>query len=303
VSVYSSTTGYPAVTSPVIPGFTAQPGSVPATNPVASTTIEPTDTTVTVVYSPTSNPPPPPSQQTVQVVYVDDETGGLTIQPAAGTRVSINGLAGDPVGFTQSEAEAGVPGNYVFDSIDNINLFDDDPTTTQTITVHVSHHHTVSTIIVTRTVQYTGAGSANPEPVSQQVVWYQDTDDVTGQVFYWSAEGHAEVPSPNVDGHGVDRERVEGTSAVAITTIPPQDTTETVVYTPLANPTPTPTSTPTPTPTSTPTPTPTPQSSSPGPESLPVTGADGVGLALAGALAGIAGGLVLCLTARRRRHQ
>jgi hypothetical protein len=240
VRVFSSDSGYPEVVSPVVAGFTASPLAVAATLPVVSTLVAPSDSLVTVVYV-------PGSAQVVSVRWVDDDAAGVEVAPAAGARTVLTGARLTPVGFSQADAEAGAPAGYVFVSLENVDLFDDDDSRTQVITVHLAHHHTLSTLVVVRTVEYVGAGGDTPGPVGQEVLWHVDVDDVTGVALYWSDEGYPEVVSPDVEGHVVDRELVGATRAVRATTEPPRDTVELVEYAPVAQPAP-PTPTPTPTP-------------------------------------------------------
>jgi len=71
----------------------------------------------------------------VTVQYVDDATGTeITGAPAA---TSLKGKAGDPVGFTEAMARAGVPEGYDFVSLDNVDTFSADPQANQVIKVHV----------------------------------------------------------------------------------------------------------------------------------------------------------------------
>ncbi|MDR2566119.1 MAG: PKD domain-containing protein [Bifidobacteriaceae bacterium] len=283
--VYSTPGGYSEVASPVVPGFTADPLVVEATAPVASTSVRPVDTVVTVVYL-------AGSEQLVSVVYVDDDLGGAPVVPVAGSRTALIGARLSPVGFTEADALAGVPAGYVFASLDNVATFDDDENQAQTITVHLTHHHTLSTLVVTRVVQYTGAGDSTPEPVEQEVLWYADTDDVTGVTVYWSSEGYPEVATPDVDGHTPDRDLVEGTGPVGQTTLPPTDTVELVEYEPAQEPEPTPTPTPTPS-----------GSAPPAPPALPITGPGGAAgvAALAALLLGLGAALVRARQTKRHR--
>jgi PKD repeat protein len=266
VTTYSTPGGYPEVVSPVVPGFHAEPRAVPATAPVASTLARPADSVVSVVYL-------AGSEQSVSVVYVDDDLGGGQVAPVPGTRTLLVGARLSPVGFTEAEARAGVPEGYMFSAMEGVAAFDDDDSQAQTITVHLAHHHTVSTLVVTRTVEYTGAGNGTPQPVVQEVLWFVDADDVTGVTVYWSSEGYPAVATPQVEGHTPDRDVVAGTGPVGSTTVLPVDVVEVVEYEPAQEPepTPTPTATPSPTPTpSTPGSTPSPTSSpTPMPSSTP----------------------------------
>jgi PKD repeat protein len=283
VSLYSASAGFPGVPSPAVPGFAAAPQVVPATGPVAPTATRPGDSTVTVAY--VAIP-----EQLVSVVYVDDDAGASLVTPVAGAPTALVGRQLTLVGFTEADAQAGMPEGYVLVSVDNVETYDADDSQAQTITVHLAHHHTLSTVTVIRTIQYGGAGEGTPEPVVQEVLWYADTDDVTGVTLYWSAEGYPQVESPAVDGHVADRPLVAATDPAAATGVPPVDFVELVAYQPLAGPPPA-TATPA---ASTPRATATPSSA------LPLTGASGALATLVVALIVIAGGLAIHLAARRR---
>ncbi|MDR2566847.1 MAG: PKD domain-containing protein, partial [Bifidobacteriaceae bacterium] len=162
--------------------------------------------------------------QTVSVVYVDDDAAGAPVVPVAGTRTVLVGNRLTPVGFTEAEARAGVPSGYVFASLDNVATFDDDDQVEQVITVHLAHHHTQSSLVVTRTVEYSGAGALTPAPVVQDLSWLVDADDVTGEVVYSAAAGYPEVVSPVVPGFYADPRTVPATSPVAATPVRPVDT-------------------------------------------------------------------------------
>ncbi|MDR0625945.1 MAG: PKD domain-containing protein [Bifidobacteriaceae bacterium] len=229
-------------------------------------------------------------QQAVLVVYVDNDAALAEVAPAPGAAVTLVGDRLTPVGFTEAEARAGVPDGYEFASLDNVALFDDDDTAAQTITVHLTHHHTVSELIVSRVIEYVGAGSATPETIVQEVVWIVDTDDVTGETVYRSTEGYPDVISPEVDGHVVSQPLVEGTPAVDATAVPPSDSRVTVMYRPVADRAPS--LFPGPSPSLSPS-----ASPSPGSSTLPLTGPVGLTAIM---LAGLACGLV-GLALRRAR--
>ncbi|MDR2453056.1 MAG: VWA domain-containing protein, partial [Bifidobacteriaceae bacterium] len=186
--------------------------------------------------------------QLVLVVYTDDDAAGAAVQPLAGARTVLVGDSLAAVGFTEAEARAGIPAGYEFASLDNVAAFDDDAATTQLITVHLNHRHTVTPLPVSRTITYTGAGEATPDEVVHEVVWYADTDEATGETLYWSTEGYPEVASPDVDGHTVSHPVVGSTAPVGASRLRPEDTEVVVHYTPQDSSTPALTTTATPVP-------------------------------------------------------
>ena len=96
--------------------------------------------------------------QKVNVTWVDDDAGGAPITPKPGTETVLTGASGDPVGFTESQARAGLPDGYEVKSIDNVANFDNDPNVDQSIVVHAVHKKSTSQLTVNRTIVYQGAG-------------------------------------------------------------------------------------------------------------------------------------------------
>ncbi len=139
-------------------------------------------------------PPPPQGQGQVLVSYVDDDASGAVVA----TGQTLTGLVGDPVGFTQQMAAAGVPAGYDLGSIDDVPAF---AAASQTIRVHLTHHHTVTTEQTTRTIRYSGAGDLTPAELVQTIVWTIDTDQVTGEATTTSEGGYPAVTSPLVAGY------------------------------------------------------------------------------------------------------
>ncbi|MDR0849805.1 MAG: hypothetical protein LBN10_12360 [Propionibacteriaceae bacterium] len=171
-----------------------------------------------------------PPNQTVHVVYTDDDVHGVPVSPTPGTVTTYTGAAGSSVGFTEEMARAGVPVGFDFASLDNVTEYDDDLAVDQTITVHLSHHHSVDSVETTRTITYTGAGDLTPEDVVQPLEWTKDTDKVTGAVTYTPTGSYPAVTSPIIHGYTVDLDVVEEISPDESTDAP-SDTTVTVTYT------------------------------------------------------------------------
>ena len=161
---------YPAVTSPVIAGYTpdqSRVGTVAVPVNAVSQDLE-----VTVVYTPTI--------QRVVVTVVDDDMA------------------------------------------------------VQTIIVHLVHQMSVTQMITTRTITYSGAGELTPATVVQSVQWTVTTDLVTKEIVYTTDEaGYPIVVSPLIDGYTARPGTVPDLSVPESTTDKPQSTTVAVVYSPV----------------------------------------------------------------------
>jgi LPXTG-motif cell wall-anchored protein len=227
VTTYSTTEGYEAFTPPGIPGYTASPAAVPATDPIESISTKPTDSKVVIEYSALPH-------QYVTVVYVDDDAGQV-VPAKAGAKTVLEGLPGADVGFTKEAAEADAPAGYLVATLDNVATFDDDSEATQTITVHLRHQHEFSSIIITRTITYDGAGDATPEALVQEAIWQSDHDAATGQTVYSSAAGYAAVTPVAIPGYSVSPERIDATDPAGPTATKPSDSSVAVIYTKLAD--------------------------------------------------------------------
>ena len=221
---YSTTaTGYPALTSPALNGYTPDAASVAALAVPATTGVEPQSTTVTVTYA--------PNAQTVRVVFVDDESGA-TVTPVAGFTATLTGPGGTAVGFDQAQAAPGIPGAYVFVSLDNVATYDLDDAADQVITVHLAHQILGSTLVTSRLIRYTGAGDANPPDKIQVIAWGVTTDAVTGDTTYVAESNTRPAAiSPVITGFTVDLAEVPAQAVTSPTTIKPQSETVIVTYT------------------------------------------------------------------------
>ncbi|MCL2784095.1 MAG: Ig-like domain-containing protein [Propionibacteriaceae bacterium] len=65
----------------------------------------------------------PHEYSSVNVRYVDDDNNGAVLTPKAGTQTHFEGVAGDPVGFTEADARAGVPDGYEYVSMTGATTF------------------------------------------------------------------------------------------------------------------------------------------------------------------------------------
>lgn len=166
---------------------------------------------------------------TVTIKWVDDDNGGAAVTPKAGAWTTRTGHLGTNIGFTDELARAGVPNGYVLSSIDNAATFDG--TATQTITVHLAHSRTTTSMATTRTISYTGA-EANPADVVQTIDWEVSTDNLTGAVTYSNTTGYPEVASPTIAGYVAQPASVPAVAAVTGTTTVPTNETAAVVYAP-----------------------------------------------------------------------
>ncbi|MCL2653022.1 MAG: VWA domain-containing protein, partial [Propionibacteriaceae bacterium] len=125
----TSDTGYPAVTSPTITGYSVDRATVAAEPaPVAPSTCPPANSSTTVTYTviPTG----------ITIVFHDDDSN-TTVAPSSGFVSSYTGNPGDTFSFTATDAAAGFDGSkYVFVSLNPVTSFTFDP---QTVTVHLKH--------------------------------------------------------------------------------------------------------------------------------------------------------------------
>ncbi|MCL2737025.1 MAG: VWA domain-containing protein [Propionibacteriaceae bacterium] len=218
----TTSTGYPAVTSPVVEGYTADHvvmPAVPVTSPAAACPPENIVDTVTYAKIPDGS---------VQVVLVDDTTGA-PVDPVAGLPTVLSGLPGTPVGFTQDDAMARVDTDkYVFVSVENVDQF---PVDIATITIHVTHLMVPYKLPIDRIVHYVGAGTI-PDAVST-VTWSRTVDAATlDEVCTTTDAGYPAVTSPSVEGYTADQAVVPAlpvTSPAA--TCPTKNIEVTVTYT------------------------------------------------------------------------
>jgi hypothetical protein len=165
----------------------------------------------------------------VKVVYWDDELDAEHV-PAGGP-VVLTGQPFDPVVFTADDARSHLASGYIMGAIENeVEFFDDDNSTDQQITVHVTHQHSYGELTTTRTIVYTGAGDLTPQPVTCVVEWSYDEDLALGVTTYESEAGCPEVPSPEIEGLVPSIAVVPAIPAV--TRVTPADATITVTYAP-----------------------------------------------------------------------
>jgi PKD repeat protein len=167
------------------------------------------------------------------VRLVDDDAGGAEVAPVDPAVAALTGQPLTEIGFTWADAEALTPSGYEVTSIDNVDLYDADNLTVQEIIVHLRQidRHTPGSATFTRTVTYSGAGSATPAAVLQRQTFDTDTNDRTGLVVYSNGTGYAALPSPAVSGYWPLTAEVPAVAASPDpTTTAPVDTTVTVTY-------------------------------------------------------------------------
>ncbi|MDR1441973.1 MAG: VWA domain-containing protein [Bifidobacteriaceae bacterium] len=201
---------------------TYDPSAPPDLSPANNTA---TDTTILTEGSAAAG------DQVVDISYVDNDNGNSPVEPSAGATTQLTGNAGDPVGFTEADALNGVPEGYELVSIDNVDTFDNDPNTTQVITVNLGHSQSSAAISVDRTIVYVGLpDDLRPADVVQTVVWQADHDNVTGGTTYSNTDGYPEVISPAVDGYEPSIAVVPAIPPVTGSTTEPVDETVVVTY-------------------------------------------------------------------------
>ncbi|MTV83286.1 mucin-binding protein [Secundilactobacillus folii] len=211
---------YASVDSPTITGYSVDQATVAASTPTVTTT-KPTDATVTVTYT--------ALDASLTVTYVDTDDANKTV-----TTDTVNGKTDETGSYTvtvpndyelAASQASSIP--YTFTAGQNNN-----------ITVKLVHQHTADfpkgfTGTTTRTITYTGAGTKDPETVTQTIDWTTDTDDVTGVTTYTPKTAqYASVDSPTITGYSVDQSTVAA-STPTVSTTKPTDETVTVTYTAL----------------------------------------------------------------------
>jgi len=170
-----------------------------------------------------------PQTQTVNVVYVDNDASGAVV---AGAGKTLTGPSGSAVGFTEDDAKAGVPENYVYVSLKNVTTYDLDVTVDQTITVHVKHVVTFADVMVTRTIHYVGSPSPVADKV-QSIKWIRATDMVNSRSSCsTSATDYPEVTPPAVAGFVPDLATVPAADVISPAVKCPADSKVTVTYDP-----------------------------------------------------------------------
>jgi hypothetical protein len=220
VTTYTPQGDYPAVTSPTVTGYTADPAEVPSIT-LSQTTTTPLDSDITVTYTATGNT----DDQTINVVFVDDDAARalVSVKPP----ITLIGTPGTAHGF----AASAVPENYVLASIEPSDLlFDSDSAVDQEITVHLKHAHETGTVTTTRTIKYVGAGDQTPAEVVQTIEWQTDTDLVTKVTTYTPQGDYPAVTSPTVTGYTPDPAEVPSITLSQTTTTPSNRDTTTVTY-------------------------------------------------------------------------
>ncbi|WP_156403257.1 mucin-binding protein, partial [Paucilactobacillus suebicus] len=222
--------GYPAVTSPTLDGYTPSKDEVAYSYPTPTATDNVKNTDVTVNYT--------PDAETATVTYVDDVTGETVktdtingVTDESGTYTADLSVINS--GYRLAEGESATQ-DYTITTDGSDNL-----------TVHLTHHLTNSTTTSTQTVHYVilnGDGSAAdsqtkaPADNSQTLTWKVVTDDVTGTSYATAeAAGYAAVTSPEIDGYTPDQATIAATYPAPSATADVKNTEQTVKYAPDAS--------------------------------------------------------------------
>ncbi|MCL2653021.1 MAG: VWA domain-containing protein [Propionibacteriaceae bacterium] len=221
----TTATGYPAVTSPSVTGYTVDRATVAAeAAPVNPTSCPPADSSTTVTYTLIPS-------QSVDIVFHDDDLN-TSVDPLPGFNTVLTGQVGSSITFSQADAEQGFDTEkYSYVSMNNVTTRMRD---SQTITVHLSHRSVTSSVMSSRTIRYTGAGSLTPVDHVDDVSWTKTTDAVTLAVTgcTTTSAGYPAVTSPSVAGFTVDRATVAAEAApVSPASCPPANSSTTVTYT------------------------------------------------------------------------
>ncbi|WP_082603541.1 mucin-binding protein, partial [Paucilactobacillus suebicus] len=220
-------TGYPAVTSPTVDGYTPSANEVDYSYPAPTATANVKDTTETINYT--------PDAETATVTYVDDVTGE-TVKTA-----TINGVTDESGTYTADLS--GLNSGYRLaagqNATEDYTITTDD---SDNLTIHLTHHLTNSTTTSTQTINYVilnGDGTVStdqtkaPASHTQNLTWKVVTDDVTGTSYATAeATGYPAVTSPTVNGYTPSASEVDYSYPAPTATANVKDTTETINYTP-----------------------------------------------------------------------
>jgi hypothetical protein len=185
-------------------------------------TVTPLETTRTVRYDGADDRNPDPVvQPQAWTVDTDDVTGAKVYAASAGLdEVPTPELAGYSVDVDLVPATDPVPSRTTA------------PTDWEVVVTY-SPIHTLSTLTVTRTVHYAGAGDKTPADVVQEQEWDVDLDESTGVAVYSAQAGYAAVDSPDVKGWLPDVLSVPATDPVAEQLEAPEDSEVVVTYAPI----------------------------------------------------------------------
>jgi LPXTG-motif cell wall-anchored protein len=222
-SVATLTNAYAKVQSPSVLGYTPDQESVPGSTPVvvtysaADSTAKPTDTTVTVTYTPDTD--------TQTFVYYDDVDGQALPEAVKkeGTVDTADSFAVmSPTGYELAKGQATVL-NFTYTATDTPQI------------IHLVHgvSHGETTTTQTITYEVANAGVETPAESNQNVTWKYVTDRVTGNTV-WTPQGqYAPVTTPGVAGYKADTPLVSGRTLLP-TTVAPQPIHLIVNYKPTA---------------------------------------------------------------------
>ncbi|WP_203626595.1 mucin-binding protein [Lacticaseibacillus mingshuiensis] len=202
-SVATAQSAYAPVTSPTVAGYTADSAEVETLPQGSLPTAEVTNAAdVTVAYTPDS--------KALTIKYVDDDLDGKVVATSdpidAVTNENVDWNTDDkPAGYTLAAGQDAAGSYTLTDAAD------------QTVTVHVTHIITNSTLTTTRTIHYQsikadGTPAADqsgaPTDVTQDITWKIVTDKATGASFATAQSAYASVISPTVAGYTADTQTV-----------------------------------------------------------------------------------------------
>ncbi|MFD1432221.1 mucin-binding protein [Lacticaseibacillus yichunensis] len=202
-SVATAQSAYAPVTSPTVAGYTADSAEVETLPQGSLPTAEVTNAAdVTVAYTPDS--------QALTIEYVDDDLDGKVVA----TSDPIDGVTNETVSWNTTDKPAGYTLAAGQDAAGSYALTD---AADQTVTVHLTHIITNSTITTTRTIHYQinkadGTPAADqsgaPTDATQEITWKIVTDKATGASFATAQSAYASVISPTVAGYTADTQTV-----------------------------------------------------------------------------------------------
>ncbi|MBU7555393.1 MucBP domain-containing protein [Pediococcus ethanolidurans] len=235
---YTPTGVYNQVESPEINGYTVDQKVVPELIPVAAL-IAPSNSTVTVTYSPIIEYGRVTTTRTIKYVGAGSKTPQTKIQTVVYNTVTNEGTGETsytPTGV-YDEVISPVIDGYTVDkkSVPEVTLIATLTAPSNSIvTVTYSPIITYGEVTTTRTIKYIGAGSKTPQTQIQTIIYNTVTNEGTGETSYTPTGIYAKVNSPEISGYLADQRIVPEVIPSATLTVP-TDSEVTVVYSPIFN--------------------------------------------------------------------
>ncbi|WP_172207448.1 mucin-binding protein [Lactococcus hodotermopsidis] len=213
VTTYTPLTSINLVTSPLVLGYTAESADVfPAI--LAETMTKPEDIEKLVAYT--------ADVQKVTVRVIDDDKNGELVDSYV-----VEGKTDETFEYQENWAD-GYQDVTDYSAISN--RYEADSENEQTVTIHLTHKHSLGTHETRSTVTYFGLPQAKElAPTTQTISWKTDTDEVTKLTTYAPVTAINAVPTPVISGYIAEKAEILPVDLSEMTT-QPEDSSETVTY-------------------------------------------------------------------------